>query len=63
MGNHFGGVTLCIASADQFYNAYEVLVGKIYRYYISNTRKDIVFDVGMNIGDATLFFLENKKSK
>ncbi|WP_300565874.1 FkbM family methyltransferase [uncultured Acetatifactor sp.] len=55
-----GGITLCIASADQFYNAYEVLVGKIYRYYISNTRKDIVFDVGMNIGDATLFFLENK---
>lgn len=55
-----GGAPLYISSADQFYNAYEVLVNKIYRYYINNGKKDIVFDIGMNNGDAILFFLQDK---
>lgn len=55
-----GGVVLCVASADQIYNAYETLVDKVYAYCLNNARRDIVFDIGMNIGDATLFFLKNK---
>ena len=60
MGDYFRGVVLYISSADQFYNAYEVLVNKIYRYNLNNDRKDIVFDIGMNNGDATLFFLQDE---
>lgn len=59
MGNYMG-VSLCIASVDQFYNAYETFADKAYCYRLNNGKKDIVFDIGMNIGDTALFFLKNR---
>lgn len=50
-----------IQSKDEFNNVFEVLNNHIYSYFINNNKKDIVFDIGMNIGDATLYFLKNKK--
>ena len=55
-----GNITLKIGSKDEFNNACEVLLDQKYNYYINNERKDIVLDVGMKIGDTTLYFLHKK---
>lgn len=56
-------ITLKIRTMDEFNNAHEVLVGQIYQYYINNGKKDVILDVGMNIGDAALYFLKSEKVK
>ena len=48
---------------DEFNNVREVLVEQCYRYFVNNDKRDVVLDVGMNIGDATLFFLKNSKTE
>ncbi len=55
------GITVKVRSKDEFNNAYEVLVDHTYHYYINNNKKDVVLDVGMNIGDASLYFLANER--
>lgn len=65
-GNFFvtvGNISLEVRSMDEFNNTYEVLVNHIYDYYINNGRKDIVFDVGMNVGDTALYFLNSERVK
>lgn len=54
------GIKVEVASADEFYNVYETLIEECYRYRINNGKRDIVFDVGMNVGDAALYFLADK---
>lgn len=56
----FGSVSIKIESEDEFHNVYEVFVNQIYNYFVNNTRRDIVIDVGMNIGDSTLYFAQRK---
>lgn len=58
-----GTINLKVRSKDEFYNVFEVLVECSYNYYINNDKKDIVFDVGMNIGGATAFFANNEKTE
>lgn len=55
-----GNVFLKIGTKDEFNNVYEVLLDQTYNYYINNEKKDIVLDVGMNVGDSTLYFLHKK---
>lgn len=57
---YWGGIIICISSVDQLYNAHETLADKVYDYCLNNGKRDVVFDIGMNIGDATLFFLKNR---
>lgn len=57
------GIKCKVGSIDEYNNVYEVLVSKNYSYYINNSKKDVVIDIGMNIGDATLFFLNQAKTK
>lgn len=54
------GVTVKIRSKDEFYNAYDALVNQIWNYSINNGREDVVLDVGMNIGDTVLYFLNKR---
>jgi FkbM family methyltransferase len=56
----YGEITIKVNSLDEYNNVYEGLVKESYHYYINNHRRDIVFDVGMNIGDTTLYFLKDK---
>ncbi len=56
-----GGITLCVYSEDEFNNVYEVMANKIYHYYVNNSKKDIVIDIGMNVADAALYFAANSK--
>lgn len=57
------GLSVQVCSLDEFNNAREVLVNQNYYYEINNKKKDIVLDVGMNIGDSTLYFLKNPNVK
>jgi FkbM family methyltransferase len=57
------GIACKVGSLDEFNNVVETLVNQVYNYYIDNDKKDIVIDIGMNIGDATLFFLKQEKVK
>lgn len=54
------GIKVEVASADEFYNVYETLIEECYCYRINNGKKDIVLDVGMNVGDAVLYFLKDE---
>lgn len=58
-----GDISLKVGSEDEFNNVYEVLVRKIYQYDLNDGREDIVIDVGMNIGDTALYFLNCKNTK
>lgn len=53
----FGNVSIAVQSKDEFNNVCEVFLNEAYKYYINNGKSDIVFDIGMNIGDSTLYFL------
>lgn len=57
----FDRVSIKIESQDEFYNVCEVFVNQEYRYFINNLRRDIVIDVGMNIGDSSIYFARQKK--
>ena len=52
----FGNVRIKVRTEDEFHNVCEVFVNRTYDYFINNGKRDIVLDVGMNIGDATLYF-------
>lgn len=54
-------ISVAVSSLDEFNNVYETLIGECYHYKINNAKKDIVIDVGMNVGDATLYFLADDK--
>ena len=56
-----GKLSFYISNIEQFYSVYEVQVNKIYNYHIRNEKKDIVFEIGTNIGEAALFFIQNRK--
>lgn len=51
------GYELDVASLDEYNNVCEVLMDGCYEYYMNNGKKDVVIDVGMNIGDTVLYFL------
>lgn len=55
------GIKVAVSSTDEFNNVYETLVEECYHYRINNNKKDVVIDVGMNVGDATLYFLAGDK--
>ena len=46
-----------VGTEDEFMNVTEVLLMHCYHYELSGGGKEVIFDVGMNIGDATLYFL------
>ncbi|MCR5235801.1 MAG: FkbM family methyltransferase [Lachnospiraceae bacterium] len=55
------GFPCIVSSLDEYNNVQEVLVRGIYNYSINNHRKDIIFDIGMNIGDSVHYFLEKDR--
>lgn len=53
------GIAVAVRSVDEWNNVYATLVGGCYDYKINNGKKDVVIDVGMNVGDTALYFLAN----
>lgn len=56
-------IRVLVSTEDEFHNVAEVLVLECYKYHLDGNVPEVVFDVGMNIGDATLYFLEQEKVK
>lgn len=63
MSIEVGPISLKVRSKDEFNNAYEVMAGQVYHYFINNGKKDVVIDVGMNIGAASLWFLNDGRTE
>lgn len=57
----FNDVSIKIKSQDEFNNVCEVFDDQIYNYYINSEKKDIVIDIGMNIGDSVLYFANSER--
>ena len=55
------GISVRTSCEDEFYNVTEVLLLDAYKHYINTDKKEVVIDIGMNIGDSTLFFLNDDK--
>lgn len=53
----FEDVSIKVRSMDEFNNVYETLGQHIYHYRINNGKRDVVLDIGMNVGDSVLYFL------
>lgn len=54
----FGDISIKVRSEDEFNNVCEVFVKQTYSFFINNRKKNIVIDVGMNIGDTALYFAQ-----
>lgn len=54
---------LSVNSVGELNNVYSVLCEKIYEYQLNNQKKDIIFDIGMNVGDSTIFFADKKNTE
>ncbi len=57
----FSDASISVSSEDEFNNVCEVFREQIYDYTINNGRRDIVLDVGMNIGDSAMYFAGRNK--
>lgn len=57
------GIMIMIQSEDEFCNVYDTLVNQVWNYAVNNGRQDVVLDVGMNIGDSVLYFLNRRNVK
>ncbi len=56
-------IDLIINSEDEFYNAIDTILLECYKYHINSDKSEVVFDVGMNIADSTIFFSKMPKVK
>lgn len=56
-------IDLIINSEDEFYNAIDTIFFECYKYHINSEKSEIVFDVGMNIADSTIYFSKIPKVK
>lgn len=58
-----GKLSINVSSEDEFINTVDVLLHDCYNYSLAGDTDEIVIDVGMNIGDSTLYFLKKEKVK
>jgi FkbM family methyltransferase len=56
-----GDMKIQVSTEDEFHSVEEVILMNCYQYHLNGDNKEIVFDVGMNIGDSTLYFLQSAK--
>ena len=52
------GIELVVSDAVELESVYETIVCKAYEFCLNNKKDSIVLDVGANIGDSTLYFLQ-----
>lgn len=52
----FQNTSLKVRSKDEFNNVCEIFWDQSYDYCLNNEKKDIILDVGMNVGGAALYF-------
>lgn len=55
-------VQLYLDSPEAFYGYFEYR-NNVYDYALCNSKKDIIIDIGLNIGDAAVYFLKKERVK
>ncbi len=58
-----GNLSINVSSEDEFQNTADVLLYDCYNYFLAGNSDEVVIDVGMNIGDSTLYFLKKENVK
>lgn len=58
-----GKFAIDIISEDEFANVMDIMLNECYNFYLSGNEKNVVVDIGMNIGDSTLYFLTQKQTE
>lgn len=58
-----GKFAIDIISEDEFANVMDIVLNECYNYHLSGNKKNIVLDIGMNIGDSTLYFLTQEQTE
>jgi hypothetical protein len=56
---HLGETRITVACLDEFNRVAEVFRGKIYDFCLNSNAGSVILDIGLNIGDAALCFLEH----
>lgn len=46
---------------DEYNNIREIYEKNSYSFFLNNNRKEVVIDIGMNVGAASLFFLQSER--
>jgi len=54
---------LLINSAGELMNVNSVLNDNLYEFQLNNGKKNIIFDIGMNVGDSTIYFSDMINTK
>lgn len=55
-----GKVSLVVGSTDELNNILEIFCGNCYGYFIDDRSREVILDIGMNIGGGCLYFLERQ---
>lgn len=56
------GISCEVSTIDEYNNVEEVLFVENYYFHIANGKKNIVLDIGLNIGSASLYFINKIKN-
>ncbi|KAI4450849.1 hypothetical protein C823_005386 [Eubacterium plexicaudatum ASF492] len=56
-------LSLKVRSLEDFEKACEILIEKVYQYFVNNEKDDIILDVGMKNGNSALYFINCEKVK
>lgn len=59
----FGNHSIRVKTKNEFDNIYKVFLKQKYNYYINNKQKDIIFDIGMNVGETSLYFVQRENTE
>ncbi len=55
------GIDIEVSNEDEFQNVIDTILRECYKYFLQDSEKEVVFDVGMNVGDSTVYFAKMKK--
>lgn len=58
-----GKFAIDIISEDEFANVMDIMLNECYKFYLAGNKKNVIVDIGMNIGDSTLYFLTQKQTE
>lgn len=50
------GIIISVKSEDELNNVIDTIVMECYEYNLNSSKQEIVFDVGMNVGDSAVYF-------
>lgn len=59
----FADASILVSSEMEFWDLYSMYYEDTYYYKLNNSKKDVVIDIGMNIGDSAIYYLNKSDTK